>query len=211
VFYPLFLDLRDRSVLVVGGGPVAERKVDALLQARARVTLVAPDITPGLHGLERSGSIRLLKREFTESDLEGVVVLVISATDDAEVQQRVAAAARARNILINTVDQPELCDFIVPAVVRRGDILLAISTSGKSPALAAALRSKLEGVITADTARAARVLGEIRDEVHSRFREADRRKKAFEQVVNSGILDWIAECDDDEAVKRARRIIEGIE
>ena len=146
----------------------------------------------------------------TESDLDGEL-LVISATDDAATQEQVAAAARARSIPVNTVDQPRLCDFIVPAIVRRGDVIVAISTSGKSPALAAALRAKLEGVITEDAARAAKILGEVRNEVHQRFSDSARRKQAFEQIVNSGILDWISECDDAAALKRVRGILEEVE
>jgi precorrin-2 dehydrogenase/sirohydrochlorin ferrochelatase len=203
VFYPLFLDLQGREVLVVGGGAVAERKVESLLAAGAVVNLVAPDVTPSLARL----TIRLQRRKFVEADLDGMV-LVISATDDRAAQEQIAAAARARNIPINTVDQPELCDFIVPAIVRKGDVVLAISTSGRSPALAAALRARLEKVITDDVARAARVLGEVRDEVHARFEDPDRRKKVFEGIVASGILDWIGECDDRAALERVRGIIE---
>jgi precorrin-2 dehydrogenase/sirohydrochlorin ferrochelatase len=207
VFYPLLLDLKNRAVLVVGGGLVAERKVESLVEAGASVTVVAPEVTPALSGLSGSKSIRILKRKFEENDLEGAL-LVITATDDPRVQEQVAEEARKRNILVNTVDQPRLCDFIVPAVVRRGDILLTISTSGKSPALAAALRGKAEKVITEDAARAARLLGEIRSEVHARFADAGRRKKIFEQIVDSGILDWISEYDDATALKRVRDFIE---
>jgi precorrin-2 dehydrogenase/sirohydrochlorin ferrochelatase len=207
VFYPLLLDLEGRAVLVVGGGLVAERKVESLIEAGASVTVVAPKVTPALDGLSDSKSIRIRKRRFEENDLEGAL-LVITATDDARVQEQVAEEARKRNVLVNTVDQPRLCDFIVPAVVRRGDVLLAISTSGKSPALAAALRAKVEKVITEDTARAARLLGEIRSEVHTRFPDPGRRKKVFEQIVDSGILDWISEYDDATALKRVREIIE---
>jgi siroheme synthase-like protein len=207
VFYPLFLDLNGRPVLVVGGGVVAERKVDSLLEAGASVTLVSPDVTPHLRALERAGSIRIVPREFIDADLEGKL-LAISATDNAAVQEQVARDARARNVLINTVDQPALCDFIVPAVVRRGDVVLAISTSGKSPALAAALRAKFDGMITEDLARVAEVLGRARSEVHARFTDPGKRKEIFERIVNSGILDWIAECDDATALKRVRSIME---
>jgi siroheme synthase-like protein len=207
VFYPLFLDLKDQPVLVVGGGPVAERKVESLIEAGAAVTLVAPDATPGLSKLAESGAIRILGRKFEESDLTSAR-LVITATGDLRTQEQVAAAARARNIPVNTVDQPRLCDFIVPATIRKGDLLLAISTSGKSPALAAALRAKLEGLITDDDARAARILGEVRTEVHARFSDSARRKEVFERIVDSGILDWIRECDDATALKRVRDIIE---
>jgi precorrin-2 dehydrogenase/sirohydrochlorin ferrochelatase len=207
VFYPLLIDLRDRRVLVVGGGEVAERKVDSLLEPGANVTVVAPNLTERLQTLADAKSIQVHRRRFEVSDLEGML-FVISATDEKHTQETVAAAARDRNILVNTVDTPALCDFIVPAVIRRGDVVVAISTSGKSPALSAALRAKLEGVVTPDTARAARILGEIRKEVHERFALPDQRKDAFEHIVNSGILDWIAESDDQTALKRVRGIIE---
>ena len=210
MFYPLFIELRNRPVLVVGGGPIAERKVDSLLQAEAAVTLVAPDLTAHLKQLAAAGSIRTERRKFEEADLENVL-LVISATDDVETQERVAALARAHGILINTVDQPRLCDFIVPAVVRHGDVIAAISTSGKSPALAAALKSKIESVVTKDAARAASILGAIRNEVHARFTDPARRKDAFERIVNSGILDWISQCDDAAALQKVCRMIEGLQ
>jgi precorrin-2 dehydrogenase / sirohydrochlorin ferrochelatase len=207
VFYPLFLDLHGRRVLVVGGGVVAERKVESLMASGAEVTLVAPEVTPLLSELVKSGTIQLRARKFIESDVDGFI-LAISATGNAAAQEQIATAARLRNILVNTVDQPKLCDFIVPAVVRKGDVVVAISTSGKSPALAAALRAKLDTVITNDTARAARLLGEVRSEVHSRFADPDRRKQAFESIVASGILDWIKECDDAAALERVHGIIE---
>lgn len=207
MFYPLFLDLQGRRVLVVGGGVVAERKVESLLAAGAVVILVAPDVTSSITELAGSNAIELRQRKFVESDLDDMAI-VISATNDPVAQEQIAAAARSRNILINTVDQPRLCDFIVPAIVRKGDVVVAISTSGRSPALAAALRVRLETVITDDDARAARILGEVRNDVHSRFPAPDRRKQVFETIVASGILDWIGECDDAAALDRVRSIIE---
>ena len=187
MFYPLFMDLRDRQVLVVGGGLVAERKVESLVEAGAAVTLVSPRLTRALEGVQGPDRFERSREEFALSDLDNIL-LVISATDVPTIQEQVAAAARARRILINTVDSPELCDFIVPAVVRRGDVIAAISTSGTSPALAAALRASLEAHITQDTGRAARILGEIRGEVHARFPDPARRKQVFERIVESGIL-----------------------
>jgi len=207
VFYPVFLDLQGRSVLVVGGGVIAGRKVESLVAAGATVILVAPVVTSSLMDIANSKTIQLRLRKFMESDLDNMV-LVVSATDDPTAQEQIAAAARSRNVPVNTVDQPKLCDFIVPAIVRKGDIVVAISTSGRSPALAAALRARIETVITDDAARAARVLGEIRNEVHSRFPDPDRRKRVFEAIVASGILDWIKECDDAAALERVRGIIE---
>ena len=210
MFYPLFIELRGKAVLVVGGGQVAERKVDSLLQCQALVTVVAPNLTSHLKQLAAAGSIRSVPRKFEESDLENAL-LVISATDDTETQERVAALARAHGILINTVDEPRLCDFIVPAVIRHGDVITAISTSGKSPALAAALRTRVETVVTKDAARAANLLGAIRSEIHSRFADPARRKVVFERIVESGILDWITDYDDAGAMQKIYSIIEGLE
>jgi len=210
MFYPLFIELRNKPVLVVGGGQVAERKVDSLLQAEAVVTVVAPGLTSQLKKWAAAGSIRTTLRKFEEADLENAL-LVVSATDDTETQERVAALARAHGILVNTVDEPRLCDFIVPAVVRHGDVIVAISTSGKSPALAAALKTRVEAVVTKDAARAASLLGAIRSEVHARFADAARRKDVFERIVESGILDWIADVDDSAAIQKIYSIIEGLE
>jgi siroheme synthase-like protein len=208
MFYPLFINLRSRPVLVVGGGVVAEHKVESLLEAEASVTLVSPEATPRL--MEYAGSNRIVwrRRPFTASDIDDVQ-LVISATDDAAIQMEVSSLAAARNILVNTVDKPELCTFIVPAILRRGDVTIAISTSGKSPSLAAALRARLDGELTDDMARAASVLGAVRAEVHARFSGSADRKRVFDRIIASGILDWIGECDDDAALARIRQIIDG--
>jgi precorrin-2 dehydrogenase/sirohydrochlorin ferrochelatase len=207
MFYPVFIDLQSRSTLVVGGGAVAERKVESLLGAGASVAVVSLDATPLLRKWADAGRIALSLRPFEDSDLDGRV-LVISATDDPEVQKQIHAAGARRNILVNTVDIPELCDFIVPAVVRRGDVLIAVSTSGKSPALAAALRAKIEAMLPGDVARAARVLGAARDSARRRWATPEERKRAFERVIGSGILEWIQNTEDMEAEERVRRLIE---
>jgi siroheme synthase-like protein len=203
MFYPVFIELRDRHVLVVGGGPIAERKVGTLLDAGAKVTVVSPTATEGLV----NSPIEWKRRVFQESDLDGML-LAIAATDDTETQKQVVTAARARNILVNTVDVPNLCDFIVPAVLNKGDVIVAISTSGKSPALAAALKTRLESWLTEDIGRAANVLGAVRGELHERIGDPDGRKRVFEAILRSGFLDWIAECDDATALKRVRDIID---
>jgi precorrin-2 dehydrogenase/sirohydrochlorin ferrochelatase len=206
VFFPLLIDLQGRRVLVVGGGVVAQRKVESLVEAGAAVVLVSPGVTAAIRDLAKHNRVEIRERAFSASDPDGME-LVISATDDPELQRRVAAAARSKRVWINTVDQPELCDFIVPAVVRRGDVLVAISTSGKSPALAAALRGKVDDFVTENVARAAWVLGAIRGEVHEQFQDSGKRKRIFEQIIDSGILDWIGECDDAAALERVRRMI----
>ena len=207
MFYPIFLDLEGRATLVVGGGAVAERKVESLLEVGARITVVSPTATPRLREWGAAGRIALQPRPFEDADVTGHL-LVIAATDDSETQHAARAAGARHHVLVNVADQPDLCDFILPAVTRRGDVVVAVSTSGKSPALAAALRSRIDRLLPADVARAASVLGSVRDETRRRYTDADDRKRAFERVVASGILDWIRDCDDDAALARVRELMD---
>jgi siroheme synthase-like protein len=209
MFYPVFIDLQDRPVLVVGGGVIAERKVASLLEAGARVTVVSPEVTETLQGQAGSSRITLHRRTFISSDVDGAC-LVVSATDDTAVQVEVASIARAKNIPVNTVDKPELCTFIVPSVLRRGDITIGISTGGKSPSLAAALRSRIDSVLTDEVARTASILGIVRREVHERFSGSAERKRIFDRIIDSGIVEWIGSCDDASALERVRRMIDEI-
>ena len=206
MFYPAFIDLENRPVLVVGGGIIAERKVETLLEAGALVTVVSPQITEQLDAYGQSNRISVRQRGFIPSDVDGVS-LVISATDDPTTQTEVASIAASKNVLVNTVDKPELCSFIVPAILRRGDITIAISTSGKSPSLAAELRARLDRVLTEEFARTANVLGAVRQEVHRQFAGSDDRKRVFDSIIGSGIIEWIAGCDDAAALERAREMI----
>ena len=140
--YPVFLDLKDRPVLVVGAGVVALRKTKGLLEAGARVTVVAPDALADFDRLP----VRLIRRPFRASDLAGAV-LVFAATDDRLVNHRIGIAAKGKGIFANIADSAAECDFIVPARVERGDVQFAISTGGKSPRVSAGLRRKLEELL----------------------------------------------------------------
>ena len=142
-FYAINLRLAGRFCLVVGGGPVASRKTHGLLASRARVRLVSPHVTPDLAELARQGEIAWLARPFQKEDLIGVV-LVFAATDDPATQEQISRDAAELNILVNRADDPSRGDFHLPASVRRGALLITISTSGQSPALSAALRRRLE-------------------------------------------------------------------
>src|SRR4030042_5638884 len=124
--YPIFALIADRPCLVVGGGAVGERKVQDLLAAGARVTVVSPELTPALSALAAKGEVRHLQADFQEEQVEGMA-LAIGATDDQEVNARGSAAAQARGIMVNIVDQPDLCTFIVPAQGRRGGVTMAVS------------------------------------------------------------------------------------
>jgi precorrin-2 dehydrogenase / sirohydrochlorin ferrochelatase len=140
--YPVFFDLRDRPVVVVGAGPVALRKVRGLLEAGARVTVVAPEMLPDFEPLP----VRLLRRRFRSPDLAGAC-LAFAATGDRTVNRRVGVEGRRRGIPVNVADAAGECDFIVPARVRRGAVQIAISTGGTSPRLAAELRKSLDDLL----------------------------------------------------------------
>jgi len=142
MYYPVFLDLKDRPVLVVGAGKVALRKTRGLLEAGARVTVVAPEALPDFDDLP----VRLLRRAFRAADLAGVV-LVFAATNDRQVNHRIGIAAKGRGVFANIADSAGECAFIVPARVNRGEVQVAISTGGKSPRVASELRRKLDAIL----------------------------------------------------------------
>ena len=142
-YYPVNLDIRNRNCLVVGGGAVATRKVMTLLKCGAIVTVVSPVVGDELDNLARNGAIRLKARNYRRTDVNHMF-LVIGATDDRDLNRQIFKDAEARETLCNIADQPETCNFILPSVVHQGDLVIAISTSGKSPAYAKKLRKDLE-------------------------------------------------------------------
>jgi precorrin-2 dehydrogenase/sirohydrochlorin ferrochelatase len=142
-YYPVALDLNGKSVLVVGGGNVAERKVESLLAYNALIHIISRDLTYKLQSLVESGKIHRIDESFTEKHLEGIL-MVVAATDNKELNHRVSECAVKKGLLINAVDQPADCNFFFPSVVKKGDLSIAISTSGKSPALAKRIREELE-------------------------------------------------------------------
>ena len=166
-YYPVVLKLAGQPCLVVGGGAVAQRKVSSLLGAGAKVRVVAPSFAPALDALGARGGVELVRREYRPQDLEGAV-LVIAATDDRGINQKVSQEARSRGILVNVVDSPQECSFLVPSVVSRGGLLIAISTGGRSPALARHLREKLEKELGEEYALLLELLGEARRQAQAR-------------------------------------------
>lgn len=162
--YPVSLDLHGVDVLVVGGGRIGARKVAALGAAGARVRLVAIEVSDHV---DRAGVAEVRERRFEPSDLDGVR-LVVTATGDPVVDADVAAAARGRGIWVNAADQPDGCDFILPAITRRGRITVAVSTDGASPALAGALRGRIDALLTDRIADLADELATERAEIHAR-------------------------------------------
>lgn len=171
-YYPVFIELADRPCLVIGGGPEAQRKVEGLLAAGGRVHVIAPTLTEGLQALLADGRITHDQREYREGDLAGYEVCMV-ATDDGAVNAQVAAEGKRQRVWVNAADDPAHCDFILPAVIRRGPITVAASTSGTSPALARRLREELEAYLTEEMPALADLLGEVRAELKARGRLPD--------------------------------------
>jgi glutamyl-tRNA reductase len=166
-YYPIFLNLKGRRCVVVGGGSVAERKTGMLLEHQASVTVISPTLSIGLQHLAEQGAIQTIIRNYQTGDLEEAF-LVIAATDDPCINTAIADQRRKQRALVNVVDDPEISDFIVPALVRRGDITIAVSTAGKSPALARKIRAELEKSFGAEYASLVRLVNEVRSELKRR-------------------------------------------
>ena len=185
-YYPAFLDLRDRRCLVVGGGAVAERKVEALRDAGARVVVVSPTLTAALDALAAAGSIEHRARRFRRHDTRGCA-LVVAATGVGTVDDAVAAAARRVRALVNVVDRPAACDFILPSVLRRGDLQIAVSTGGKSPALAREIRRRLEAEIGDDYGELVASVGRARARLRTRRLAPAARMKVADRLAVSAL------------------------
>ena len=186
MYYPAFLDLRDRRCLVVGGGAVAERKVEALRDAGARVVVVSPTLTGALDALVAAGSIEHRARRFRRHDTRGCA-LVVAATGVRTVDDAVAAAARRVRALVNVVDRPAACDFILPSVLRRGDLQIAVSTGGTSPALAREIRRRLEAEIGDDYGELVASVGRARARLRARRLAPAARMKAADRLAVSAL------------------------
>jgi len=189
-YYPVFLELGGRRCLVVGGGEVAAGKVRGLLEAGAQVTVVAPRLAESLRGLLEAGKLRHTPREYREADLEGHELCFV-ATDDGLVNGRVAADCRRRGIWVNAADDPANCDFILPAVVRRGEVVVAASTGGASPALARRLREELTAFLDEDYAPLADLLRDARSEVRSRGLKVD--PETWQRAIDARLRALVAQ------------------
>ncbi|MBJ6610174.1 MAG: uroporphyrinogen-III C-methyltransferase [Candidatus Thiothrix moscowensis] len=187
--FPIFLDLHGRSCLVVGGGKVAERKVDSLLRAGANVILVAPQITAEMGNTISGQNVTHHSRPFVDSDIEGIF-LIIAATNDAKVNAHIATLANARHIPVNVVDDQALCSFIVPSVVDRSPVIVAVSTGGASPVLARQLRMRLETMISSQCGELAGITEEYRDIVKQRLPE-NQRKAFWEQALKGPFAELV--------------------
>lgn len=193
-YYPVNLDILNRRCLVVGGGAVGLRKAKTLLDCGAKVTLISPKINKALSQLSHDKLITLHQREYRTEDLDGMF-LVIGATDDEALNHQIKTDADARGMLCNIADRPAACNFILPSVINRGDLILAISTSGKSPAFAKHLRRLLEIQFGPEYSRFLHLMGAIRRRLLSREHEPETHKQLFEQLIQNGLLDLVREDD----------------
>jgi uroporphyrin-III C-methyltransferase/precorrin-2 dehydrogenase/sirohydrochlorin ferrochelatase len=178
MYYPLMLKVKDEPCLVVGGGPVALQKARALRRAGADVTVISPRFVPAFRRLR----VRRIARRFRPGDVASRV-LVIAATDDPKVNRAVSMACRKRSLPVNVVDVPELCSFIVPSILRRGPVVIAVSTGGQSPSLAKALRRKLEEVVPGSIGRTALRLGRERRRILRALPPSPARTRLLKGLV----------------------------
>lgn len=200
----MFLDLTGRPVVVVGAGRVAERKTETLISYGAQVTVIGPEATSRIQDLAASGQITWHDRPYRKGDLRGTW-LVIASTDRDEINRLVVEEAKELGLLFNVVDDPENCNFIVPAVVRRGKLQIAVSTSGASPALAKRIRQRLEETFTEEYGCLVDVLGELRPLVLKKIQDPQLRKEFFESLIDSDLLTLCRDGRQQEALEMAKQ------
>jgi len=205
-YYPAYIDIKGKRCLVVGGGKVAERKVKLLLKCDAMVSVVSPELISRLKELNSKGKIKFFKGEFKEKYLKDMF-LVIGATDNSEVNLKIYKAASKKNILVNIVDSPEICNFIVPSIVERGDLIIAISTGGKSPALSKKLRKELEDRYGFEYSKFLNTMGSLRKKISSKIRDKKKREEIYNKLVDSDIIKLIRDGDDETVKSRVNEII----
>jgi precorrin-2 dehydrogenase/sirohydrochlorin ferrochelatase len=191
-YYPVCLDVSGKRCVIVGGGEVAERKVRRLMDCGAEVLVVSESLSPALQTMKSDGLLSHIQAGYSSDLIEGAF-LVIGATDRTEVNEAVSRDAKRQGILVNIVDDPERCNFILPSLHRRGDLMIAVSTGGKSPALAKKLRKEMARHYGPEFETLLRIMGQIRSRIISRGYPPEKNKALFESVIDSDIMDHIRE------------------
>jgi len=194
-YYPVFLDIKGRLCLVIGGGNVAERKVSALIFAGAKVTVISPTLTKGLKKFvfqSKNKKIRHIPRRYIPGDIKGFF-LAISATGSKKVNKMVYEDSRNLKILLNVADNPGLCDFVVPSVVKRGSLQIAISTGGKSPYLSKSFKALFEEIFPEELAVFTEILGAVRSKLLKKGAKNVKKLSIYNSFLNSSMLEWIRE------------------
>jgi precorrin-2 dehydrogenase / sirohydrochlorin ferrochelatase len=201
-YYPVFLDIKDKKCVVVGGGEVAARKAERLLDCGAKVFVISPKLSPALAALKEKDVISHIAAEYTGDLIHGAA-LVIGATDDEKTNAQIFLDACSKDIPVNIVDDPQKCDFILPSLMQRGDLTIAIGTGGKSPALARYLREELEAKYGEEYKIFLNILGYLRIKME---KNAGVGKDWFESMLAAGILDSIKNKD----IKKVKEIVQKI-
>ncbi len=194
-YYPAYLDVSRRNCIVVGGGCVAARKVETLLECGAAVTVISPELTERLSELFKKKRISWKNRPFAASDLTGAF-LVIGATNDKNLNRQIHADAKKSGALCNIADHPELCDFILPSLVKKGDLVIAVSTTGKSPAYAKKLKKCLESRLGEEHALFLKLMGAIREKFLRDRQTSHLNKPVFKKLVDAGLVEMIRDNDE---------------
>jgi precorrin-2 dehydrogenase/sirohydrochlorin ferrochelatase len=194
-YYPVMLDIEGKKCTVIGGGRVAIRKVESLIECGAIVTVISPEVIAEFERLASGRMVELEKRPYLRGDLRGSF-LVFVATDDNEVNKACQQEAEEEGILINVVDVPQLCDFIVPAVHRQGNLTITVSTDGKSPMFSRKIREDLEKTYGPQYKIIIDVLGEIREKALKEIKDINLRKELFHELTYSRSIDKIEDFDD---------------
>ena len=201
-YYPVFWDIADKKCVVVGGGEVAARKVKRLLNCGAKVFVVSPQLNPELVSLKDAGRVSHIASEYLSEFIYGAT-LVVGSTDDEKTNLLISRDARENGIPVNIVDDPQKCDFILPAIVERGDLVIAIGTGGKSPALARHLREELEACYGTEYEIFIQILGDLRSQM---TKNVGVGKNWFDALISSGILELIRKKDWEKVKKTVLEI-----
>lgn len=209
-YYPVFLQLNNKLCVIVGGGDVAVRKAATLLECGAAVRVVSPVFAPELEALTVSGQIEAIRTPFDATALKNAY-LVIAATSDVGVNHYVADCCRERGIPVNVVDAPELCDFIVPATIRRGPLTIAVSTGGNAPAMARQIRERLEEEFDEAYGDVLLALGEARTRILNEIPDPARRKRLFTALARADLVSARRSGGADALHKEIESIIQAIQ
>ena len=201
-YYPVFLDIAGKPVIVIGGGNIAHQKAVGLLKAGAEVTVVSPELNPEMASLEKAGRFRHVERDYEPGDLEGYILAFV-ATDDRSVNATVAAEGKERRVWVNAVDDPPYCDFIMPGVAQQGDLIVAVSTSGTSPAMARKMREEIEAFLTEDWALILELAAEVRAELREKGALVD--SEVWNKALDGDLRRLLAEGKRPEAKARLLR------
>ena len=205
-YYPIYVELHGQPCVVIGGGKIAQGKVEGLLTAGGSVTVISPELTSNLHGLVQQNEITHLARAYQPGDLAGAF-MVICATDQTGINHQVWQEALANQQLVNVVDDTPRCNFIAPAILRKGDLTIAISTGGKAPALAVRLKERLHAEIGPEYERFLELSGKLREPLAHHVPDFETRKGLWYQIVDSQALDLLAEGDEAAAMEVISQLV----